>query len=159
MKMFKMYPKNSNVFVKRNGSVHYLTTSGLQELTQVFSGNYTTVKIEGKSVAVHRIVAETYLEEPLSTVRCPVVDHIDGDRRNNRASNLQWISQAQNLAKGKRRTAGRYEVIATRGGISGQFESIRSAALELGITPTYLSQKFQLESKICVCGYELTLVG
>lgn len=53
-----------------------------------------------KTMEVHRLVAETFhgLHSPL------VVDHIDGNKLNNDESNLQWISQANNLAKAKKRT-------------------------------------------------------
>ena len=46
-----------------------------------------------KTFKVHRLVAETFIENPLSK-RC--VDHIDGNRRNNDIDNLRWASDSEN---------------------------------------------------------------
>ena len=43
---------------------------------------------------VHRLVAEAFLPNPLMM---PVVNHLNHDRADNRASNLEWTTQAQNL--------------------------------------------------------------
>lgn len=42
---------------------------------------------------VHRLVAETFLENPNQK---PVVDHINGDRFNNQVSNLRWATLSEN---------------------------------------------------------------
>lgn len=47
-----------------------------------------------KSVTVHRTVAEAFLEKPEGATE---VNHIDGDTRNNVVSNLEWVTQKQNL--------------------------------------------------------------
>ena len=46
-----------------------------------------------KTFKVHRLVAETFIENPLGK-RC--VDHIDGNRRNNTIENLRWASDSEN---------------------------------------------------------------
>lgn len=43
---------------------------------------------------VHRLVAMAFVENPDNL---PVIDHIDGDRHNNDASNLRWCTQGDNL--------------------------------------------------------------
>ena len=49
-----------------------------------------------KIVAVHRLVAETFILNPLNL---PQVDHYDDNKENNCVYNLQWITNADNMAK------------------------------------------------------------
>lgn len=42
---------------------------------------------------VHRMVAETFIPNPLNL---PEVNHIDGDKQNNHVKNLEWINHADN---------------------------------------------------------------
>lgn len=51
---------------------------------------------------VHRLVAEAFVQ---NVDNKPVVDHIDFNRHNNKAENLRWCTQAENL--GRSREVGR----------------------------------------------------
>jgi len=46
-----------------------------------------------KTATLHRIVAETLIPNPDSK---PVVNHIDGDKKNNHPSNLEWCTHSEN---------------------------------------------------------------
>lgn len=53
-------------------------------------------------IEIHRLVAEAFVPKPSSTESL-VVDHIDNNKHNNDASNLQWLTQADNIRKAKRK--------------------------------------------------------
>jgi hypothetical protein len=48
----------------------------------------------GRCMHVHRIVAETFLSKPEGAVE---VNHKDGNKRNNRVDNLEWVTKSQNI--------------------------------------------------------------
>lgn len=50
-----------------------------------------------KNVLIHRIVAEAFIPNPKNL---PEVNHIDEDRANNRADNLEWVTRTQNVNHG-----------------------------------------------------------
>lgn len=47
-----------------------------------------------KFYSLHRLVAEHFIPNPHNL---PQVNHINGDRRDNRANNLEWCSASQNV--------------------------------------------------------------
>lgn len=49
-----------------------------------------------KRVAIHRMVALAFVENPKNK---PIVDHIDGVKTNNEATNLAWVTNSDNLKK------------------------------------------------------------
>jgi len=53
-----------------------------------------SVKGVRKILYVHRIIAETFLENDSNS---NTVDHIDENKKNNNASNLQWCSHKENM--------------------------------------------------------------
>ena len=48
----------------------------------------------GKDEKVHRVVAQCFIPNPM---RLPQVNHIDGNKLNNNASNLEWVTQSENI--------------------------------------------------------------
>ena len=53
-----------------------------------------------KRIDVHRLVALTFLGDPPSSRH--LVAHADGNRTNNRVSNLRWATQSENLSDCRR---------------------------------------------------------
>ena len=54
---------------------------------------YLRVSIGGKLQFIHRLVAEKYVPNPDNL---PQVNHKDGNKLNNCANNLEWVSNMQN---------------------------------------------------------------
>ena len=47
-----------------------------------------------QTLSVHRLVALTFIPNPYGL---PQVNHIDGNKQNNRVDNLEWCSQSENM--------------------------------------------------------------
>ena len=47
---------------------------------------------------IHRLVANAFLPNPH---KLPEVNHIDGNKKNNSISNLEWVSGKENIAHSK----------------------------------------------------------
>lgn len=59
----------------------------------VRSSGYVQVLIHRRSVRMNRLIAINFIPNPLAY---PEAQHIDGDRKNNKASNLKWGNQKHN---------------------------------------------------------------
>lgn len=63
------------------------------------NGDYFSVVLQGKgkvrrSTKIHRLVAEAFISNPDSL---PEVNHIDGNKQNNKVGNLEWCSRSHNV--------------------------------------------------------------
>lgn len=54
---------------------------------------YLQVDLRKRSIKVHRIVAETFIPNPENKQQ---INHIDGNKSNNRVENLEWCTQSEN---------------------------------------------------------------
>ncbi|WP_202980718.1 HNH endonuclease [Alteromonas sp. RKMC-009] len=74
--------------------------SNYRKIMKTYSINsgYQAVKLskdgKKKSFLVHRLIATAFVPNPENK---PVVNHIDGNKLNNAASNLEWVTTAENL--------------------------------------------------------------
>jgi len=78
--------------VDENGNV-FSHISGRKLTSYLADVGYYYVRMAGKTRSVHRLVAEAFLPDFLEK---PQVNHIDGDKLNNRISNLEMVTASEN---------------------------------------------------------------
>ena len=122
--------------------------------TRLNGGGYPSLSLfhEGKviPVLVHRLVAEAFVAGRSDACSC--VDHKNGDKTDFRPENLQWISNAENMAKahrtGENDTKGssngrakitEADVVAIRHAVSSGTATKLELAARYGVTDTSIS--------------------
>lgn len=73
---------------------------GAKPIMGYISNGYRLIKHKGKVYRVHRLVSECFLQNPDNL---PQVNHKDGNKLNNHVSNLEWVSQSDNIKHDLRR--------------------------------------------------------
>ena len=95
--------------------------------------NYFSVVLckngEAIQYRVHRLVAETYLDNPNNL---PCVNHKDENTLNNHMSNLEWCTYEYNINYGTRNAKLRKSVLCVE--LNRTFDSITEAARVLGLS-------------------------
>lgn len=104
---------------------------------------HVTIKQKRYAFKVHRMVAQAFIPNPENK---PQVNHIDGDKNNNAASNLEWVSNRENAhhavrnglwenvfeASRKANAAQRKPIIAYKDGVVTEFSSVSEAERIIG---------------------------
>jgi hypothetical protein len=107
-------------------------------ITNQFGYKVVSPLVNGKTSTrqVHRLVAIAFIPNPDAL---PLVSHIDGDRLNNRVSNLEWVTPKQNAERAVNRaeesTRRSRKVVQTfPDGHTETWGSMKEAAGEVGVT-------------------------
>jgi len=135
----KEIPGYKNYFATRKGKIYSKYTN--EYLTKTPLGKYDSVHLykgdgsKGKSLTVHRLVAKTYFPNPDNL---PEVNHKDGNKRNNRADNLEWKTRSGNAMHARESGIMNTHKKAVYqmdmdGNIIKEFESIKQASDQTGI--------------------------
>lgn len=102
--------RDTDYYVSENGDVfrkwkHKITQNKPQMVRRYrdgkpikdkYIGVYIYQKGKGTFFLIHRLVAEVYLPNPDNL---PEVDHLDTNRFNNHYTNLEWVSNPENMKR------------------------------------------------------------
>jgi len=90
-----------------------------------------------KRSLIHRLVAEAFLPNPLGK---PQINHIDGNPKNNNVSNLEWVTNSENVkhayANGLIKSKNMKPIVGTNliTGKTIYFKSVADAARHFNVT-------------------------
>lgn len=150
----KFIPGYDNQYaVDEAGNIYslYHTRQPRKLKPQISTGGYLKVMLYhcGKPqwAYIHRLVAEAYCPKPKG---CEIVNHIDANPQNCSAPNLEWVTQAANIAHSRKlgnQNQDKPVVIITPEGAIFQYGSMREASRELFGGPLVLRGQFRRKGR------------
>ena len=110
--IWEKIPNTTNLFVSDKGRILTMAM-GIPKLVSGKKNEkgYVRFRYNKKAVFVHRIVAEVFLPKPKENQT--QINHINGDKSDNRAINIQWCTPSENLRHS-------YEVLGRKGAWLGK---------------------------------------
>lgn len=108
-----------NYYVTDSGDIYsrnYKNTGRIKKMVPRKNTNgYYQIPISNgktrKDIIVHRIVAETFIPNPDNK---PEVNHINGNKADNRVENLEWVTRSENMRH-------RYRTLKYKGSLYNRF--------------------------------------
>ena len=95
---WKNIPNHKGYKVSSKGRVYSIKTA--RYLNQIIrKDNYVQITLDDSKYFLHRLVAKTFYGPPPENLLVPVVDHKDGDTRNNTLENLEWVEFDENISR------------------------------------------------------------
>ena len=86
-----------NYEVSNFGNIRHKGSRKNRKLQKTYRG-YLCVLInhngKNKNILVHRVVAKEFVDNPYNYT---IVNHKDGNKSNNHADNLEWVTQSENV--------------------------------------------------------------
>lgn len=112
---------------------------------------YKVIFINGKTYAVHRLVAMTFHHTDDYSL---IVDHIDTNPLNNHKDNLQWLTQKENINRNNKDTSHPRIVLQKDldGNVIAEYNSVTEAGEANGVTRYAISKACLKVNKTCA-GY------
>lgn len=146
-------------YISTNGIVYNYSRGILKEMAGYITQGYRYIVLRKDNVQkrykVARLMAITYLPNPENK---PVVNHINGDKSDDRLENLEWNTYSENTkhgyATGLSRNDSGFEDsqsipvvhMTTTGNVIGVYGSINAAAKALGYYKTRIARSAETNS-------------
>ena len=95
--IWKPYPELDKYLVSNTGEVKHKRTNRILKGSKVSGYRFVNIYRDDrtkKNCLIHRLVAQTFLENP---EKKPVVNHKDTNILNNHVSNLEWVTYKENM--------------------------------------------------------------
>lgn len=137
-----IYVKNPDYGATKNGDIYSRKSGNWRRIKpQTDTDGYQQVRLfdngHGRLTFVHRIIADIFMPKPEG---CYEINHIDGDKRNNSVSNLEWSTRSRNMihAHNSKLITTRTPIVAidvstgARSVYSGQHEAARLLGINQG---------------------------
>lgn len=105
----KIKPVGEHYVVTDDGRVFTFwrqTKKWKQAKPRAHTSGYVRATIDGKDAYIHRLVACAFCENPDGLLE---INHKDGDKKNNRADNLEWCTRSENNKHAFRTGLRRYD--------------------------------------------------
>lgn len=131
--------KDTGYFISDTGQVK---NKNGKILTPINRNGYFAVNIHGKLYRIHRLVAESFID---NVQQYDIINHKDGNKHNNIVSNLEWCNRSYNqhhayatglqiAAKGIKHTLSKPVIMLNSNGKTQRvFGSIQEAATWVGL--------------------------
>lgn len=142
---FRLVPGFTRYAVNSDGDILEISTGQLvpqytigdsAKMGYIFSEIYSAVTGRKHSVGVHRLVARAWVKNPDWKTKWQI-NHIDGNKKNPRASNLEWASPSENnthaVNEGLRNDNCPCKFRSAKTGEIREFASLNQATKVLGV--------------------------
>lgn len=138
--------------ISRDGKIFSLKNNKL--LTLSYRNGYLRVTLNKTTKSIHRLVYETFVGE----ITDGVIDHIDGDRSNNKVENLRNVTQSTNMKRAQELGHhGQTKVMQKDkdGNMIHIFNSFTEAAKAFGVTYSAISSAAKRNGTSCGYYWEI----
>lgn len=127
------YNSEYGVYVSNLGNIKSGKGLFKKKLRYLVQKGYEKIVINRKMIPVHRLVLSTW--RPVHIMDSLTVDHVNGNRRDNRLINLEWVSEQENLERAKNKERAHCKLISGIAIRSDKFEAKKydSTSLNLDI--------------------------